>query len=399
MKTKLIGLQFFLVLFVCGIMSGCSASPDIVTVPETTPISTDNGTRPSSIVESSIPSITAPAPETTDPASTPVDTTAEPDPVLLMTETKERPAFDIMTAGGTHLSEEELKAWQEFFTKYLMPDMFLKTEFSRPEKVDLGILLHNGLIEQDEEGEYLVSDWTAEEQAELIARLYPDKLDYQSVSRIQKDALNRVLERYIGLTLEETEKIHLEWLNCDEQTDSYYLIIPDAADKRYTILDGVAMPDGKVVIHWQLKLGLAEKETGRQGFITVKRSSDSENGFAVLNERWFFESNYFEDLADSIYKVAIFLCKTKNAEAISDSELRETVEKLLEGGNPIFPYIAPCKLELSGGEVTLQQLSFVDDTLQNAMADPLLEKTFAELEELVKGEGQLLYAIILMPDR
>ena len=94
----------------------------------------------------------------------------------------------------------------------------------------------------------------------------------------------------------------------------------------------------------------------------------------------------------------LFLCSSKNAGAVSDRELQDAVEKLLEGGNPVFPYIAPRQLELNDGEVSLQQLSFVDGTLQNAMADPLLQKTFSELEELIKGEEQLRYAVILMPE-
>ena len=105
-----------------------------------------------------------------------------------------------------------------------MPNMFLFTEYTLAENVDLGDVFYCGA---DGMG---VSDISEQEKQLLAQRYNADvELDIVKATTAQMD---EVLQKYIGLTLEQTNKVGLEKLYYLEEYDAYYNV---AGDTRYTL--------------------------------------------------------------------------------------------------------------------------------------------------------------------
>ena len=146
------------------------------------------------------------------------------------------------------LSQEELSEWEAWFKADRFRLQFLASAYTRPEEVDLNELFYNGVPGE----RYL----TQEDIHALLAR-FGDWFLETDTDVLPSSALDAALEEYLGLSLEETDRIRLTWAYLPE-TDCYYhphgdtnavsdIVFPflygySRGDRVYLLYDGWAVP-------------------------------------------------------------------------------------------------------------------------------------------------------------
>lgn len=137
------------------------------------------------------------------------------------------------TAVFNQLSQEEADP-SAFLTNMLLTSVWIS-----PEEIDLYRAFGNGVVRQ-------TSRLTDAERELLSGRSgYSEYLDQVRFSRAE---LNACLEKYLGLTLEETRKKGLESFIYLSETDSYYRSRGDTGYCPVTIRSGYRTVDGSIVL-------------------------------------------------------------------------------------------------------------------------------------------------------
>ena len=148
---------------------------------------------------------------------------------------------------GESLSENALNWFEtEFFNtdENLMPNMFLASEYDCPENIDLNDLFYGG---SDGRGGGTISE---EERQLLQDLLYPEE-ELLDVSRTTAEQMNEILMKYMNITLEDTNKVHLESLYYLPEYDAYYKNAGDTEYSKYEFLAGWTSEDGSIVLVYQ----------------------------------------------------------------------------------------------------------------------------------------------------
>ena len=180
-----------------------------------------------------------PAGTTVAETTVPVDTTV-PDTVPTEPELE-----------GEALSQEDLDRYQILFSQQWDSyathptnwyNFLLLGTFDSPENVNIVELFYNGVGDD--------SPLTEEEETFLEAQGAPMDLDF---TRMEVEAMNEVLEEYFGLTLEETNKVGMESVYYNAETDSYYHSHSDYAEvATFTITAGEQLDDGTIRLYYYL---------------------------------------------------------------------------------------------------------------------------------------------------
>ena len=147
------------------------------------------------------------------------------------------------TQMGEPVSETEIE-W--FGTKFFnteenrMPNMFLTSFYDIPENIDLNKLFYGGA---DGIGGGEITDT----EKELLHRnYYAEEEGLLDVSRTTTDEMNAILQKYINLSLEQTNKMYLEYLHYLPEYDAYYKVAGDTEYTQYLIMAGWRNEDGSI---------------------------------------------------------------------------------------------------------------------------------------------------------
>lgn len=167
-----------------------------------------------------------------DPTDPTTENTAPTDP----TETTDPVEVDYLQAiTGTPLTEDELAYFTELFAHKGTVEkeedinwynlilscgwnyVDYKKGFTVPEDVNLDTLFNNGFREISSP-----SNWTAEEMA-FIQGFYPGYPEnWGDIDRLPADRMNKVLQEYFGITLEQSNKVSLDMMYYFADTDCYF---------------------------------------------------------------------------------------------------------------------------------------------------------------------------------
>lgn len=146
---------------------------------------------------------------------------------------------------GDTLEEEELVWFENYFfntDENSMPNMFLSSEYAASADVDLGNLFYCGADGKGGTGE------VPEEEIQLLKQQY-DIMELDT-SKATVEEMNAVLQKYMGITLEETNKVGLDSLYYLEETDAYYNVAGDTVYLKCDILSGQVNEDGTITLQY-----------------------------------------------------------------------------------------------------------------------------------------------------
>ena len=149
------------------------------------------------------------------------------------------------TQMGEPLSEAELKWFEtEFFNteENRMPNMFLTSIYDTPENINLNNLFYCG-------ADVFGGGEITEEEKELLQQTYYPEGELElDVSRTTTDEMNAILQKYMNLSLEDTNKLYLENLHYLPECDAYYKVAGDTEYALYMIMAGWKNADETITL-------------------------------------------------------------------------------------------------------------------------------------------------------
>lgn len=144
-------------------------------------------------------------------------------------------------SAGTPVSEDTFKQLQELFSD---PNgwyaRILTSEFAQPKEINLKELFYKGITEDDstltdEETAFLADTWTEDECS----------LD---TYRIPADEMDGILQKYLGVSFEDTLKNDIDDLTYWEKTNAYYLSHGDTNAVNVKIISAYLNEDGTITM-------------------------------------------------------------------------------------------------------------------------------------------------------
>lgn len=164
------------------------------------------------------------------------------------------------------VTAEELESFNTSFFNQTddisIPNMFLASEYSSAENIDLYILFYGGVSRQQNES---ITD--AEKEAVTAALNSDEQFDLIKVTAAQ---MNDTLKKYTGLTLDETQKKNLDKFVYLEDYDAYYLAHTDTYMDYYTFTEGYKTTDGTVTLLYSSRT----LDPAGQYTVTLKEADD-----------------------------------------------------------------------------------------------------------------------------
>ena len=248
MKRKTLSL---LLAIICLLLAACSV-----------------GGEKESEVPSVPPSTSAPSEESTAPS--------------IATEPSSAPTEPTLPSESTNEEEELLTALQKLFnTQNLIlneEDWYaqcLTSEFSAPEKVNLEMVFYSGIRGKQDELNQL-----SEEERTYLASVWDEYRMHFDINRLPVEEMNRVLQKYFGLTLDETEKVGLEAMTYWGKTDCYYNAHSDSVFFRPQVLEAVEQEDGTIAMYY------TDDADGKEA-TAVAMLKPVEDGYQILSNEYF----------------------------------------------------------------------------------------------------------------
>lgn len=151
------------------------------------------------------------------------------------------------------ISKEQLEWFAtEFFNneKKHITNQFLTDVYTSPQDINLYELFYNGA------GETLLggSDIPSEEEKDMLLEYFMDEI-YTDVIRVTRKDMDAVLQKYMGISLEETNKIGLDKMYYLEEYDTYYMMHGDTNYAQYIFEAGKINPDGSITLQYYRRHG------------------------------------------------------------------------------------------------------------------------------------------------
>lgn len=143
------------------------------------------------------------------------------------------------------ISQEKIEWFETVFfndDENLIVNFFLSSEYDTVADIDLGNLFHNG-----DDGLGGTGELSDEEITLAINHFNMDNLD---VSKARKNDMDVILQKYTGLTLEDTNKVGLEKLFYVEEKDAYYKVAGDTEYMKCDIIKGWVNEDGTITLQY-----------------------------------------------------------------------------------------------------------------------------------------------------
>ena len=203
-------------LLLAAMLAGCSAPAAPAATPE-----------PTAAAPAASPSAApTPTPEPATPGQLNITPTPIPTPEL--TPGNFVPVTDTMGAdwpylpeGARPLTEEELAQWQAWFEEEWIRIMFLASAYEGPEDVDLYMLLREGTgLTKTRFANFY---WHPEEGSWLLghAGAWPF---YEDTLKLPRQEVEALLQRYLGLGLEEVNRVGLDQLYYVPEAEAWYKV-------------------------------------------------------------------------------------------------------------------------------------------------------------------------------
>lgn len=148
--------------------------------------------------------------------------------------------------GMAFLTNDELE-W--FETKFFnqeenrITNQFLTNVYGLPNEVNLYELFYNGSGMRDSAGEI------SKEEMQLLKERHIDEIETDLV-RVTRKEMNEVLQKYLGISLEETSKVGLDRMYYLEEYDAYYMMHGDTNYNRYEFEAGRVNDDGSITLQY-----------------------------------------------------------------------------------------------------------------------------------------------------
>ena len=142
------------------------------------------------------------------------------------------------------LTAEELEWFEtEFFNteENRIINMFMTSEYHYVQDIELDELFYGGTYADD-------ASTVSEEEKQLLKDRY-DTMDLD-ISKVTTEEMDAVLQKYLGITLDETNKIGIEHLYYLEEYDAYYNVAGDTNYMRYKMDYGWKNANGTITIEY-----------------------------------------------------------------------------------------------------------------------------------------------------
>ena len=376
------------ILAMCLLLCGCNRQQN-----EITPIDTSKENDP--VLETTLPETsekTETFPETKTELTTEEQTETfnpvEEKPELVL-ETKENLNFDIITKEGVQLSESELEEWNERFDDFLAVH-FLVTEYDTPEDISWLYLFHDGVPVDLNTGEMLSRDATEEELTLLKERFeewreLPDWVTWGY--KIERKQIESVLEKYMGLTLEESNKRGIKHFSYLPETDTYYFSMNDPYAYRYKITSGAYLEDGSLLLHWEIDDDLY---SGQNGYVRLRKDGNVWHIFSNVILQF---CNHRTEPFICVYKGTVENVKETVLNQLHEIMAREGISNLVEAYDPLTPFSVVA-------EDTDYRLIFSGGGMRNYAKDqdPEFIQMLDEVDSLLRDKTvSLTNAVVFIP--
>lgn len=154
----------------------------------------------------------------------------------------------VVSAPVGDLTADELNRFNtEFFggEQFNMRNKFLTSEYGTTKNINLYNLFYDG------DGN--TYDVTEDERKQLKSALGTDEL--LDVIKVPVDAMNQTLNRYAGISLDDTIKLGLDGMIYLADYDAYYYSHGDSNYCEYKMKSGKRTADGKVSLRYDGDLG------------------------------------------------------------------------------------------------------------------------------------------------
>ncbi len=160
----------------------------------------------------------------------------------------------VVSAAVVDLTVDELNRFNtEFFggEQFNMRNKFLTSEYGTTKNINLYNLFYDGVGN--------TYDVTEDERKQLKSALGTDEL--LDVIKVPVDAMNQMLNRYAGISLDDTIKLGLDGTVYLADYDAYYYNHGDSNYCEYKMKSGKRTADGKVSLRYDGDLGYEYKVT------------------------------------------------------------------------------------------------------------------------------------------
>lgn len=193
---------------------------------------------------------------------------------LVSCGSKESPAHDGNEHQGvsddvktpTALTDEELRRFSEDFFNHTgdvcLPNHFLTCEFDSAADVDLYALFYDG-VSRD------INLSIGDKEKEAVKAFIGGDLMLDFV-KLPADDVDALLQKYIGLSLEETNKKNLDEFVWMDEYGAYYIMHGDTNADLYTFVSGEKTADGLITLRYETKL----EEPKTTGIVTLRETED-----------------------------------------------------------------------------------------------------------------------------
>lgn len=155
------------------------------------------------------------------------------------------------TEDAEHFLSQEQLIWfeTEFFNdeENAITNMFLVSEYMTPADIDLSHLFYGGA---NGKGNATIS----QTEIQLLEQRYNVTTELDE-TKITVQEMNNILQKYTGLSLDQTNKVNLSSLYYLEEYDAYYNIAGDTMLSRYDFGTGWINEDGTITLQYHDALG------------------------------------------------------------------------------------------------------------------------------------------------
>ena len=193
---------------------------------------------------------TGPSTESTTPVETTPDTQPDTQSVI---QPVTQPPF------GHSLSNAELDQIRAQLFPRGIPSWYhraLNSTYAFPQEMDVSMLVYDGFGYERARLEGNLSQ--AERDYLLSIGWIPDSISFQSnLTRIPKAAIERVLQLYFHISLEEANTAGLESFSYWAETDCYYQGSSDSAGPLMYLVDGIRLDDGTLFLSYVTQTDIA----------------------------------------------------------------------------------------------------------------------------------------------
>lgn len=165
------------------------------------------------------------------------------------------------------LTKENLKWFEtEFFNleDNRITNQFLTSEYQTPADISLRELFYdgNGIVGGE--------NYASETEKQLLGRYIEDI--YTDVARTTRKDMNDILKKYMGISLEETNKVEIDSMHYLAEYDAYYCMHGDTNYNRYTMEKGFFNEDGTITLLYKI---VSDYRNEPRYIVTLKPVGDS----------------------------------------------------------------------------------------------------------------------------